>query len=305
MRARPVLLTAAAALATSALLSGCGSPPAEVVPPLDGLPEGVTIEVVQNRGDVVPRRLQVRVVNDLDVPFEVSSVTFDSAAFVEPSVWERGTTVPAGTARDLPVDLPEASCTTGEVRASVAVSFEVEGRRAVATVEPEDPLDQLPGLTLADCVRADVDRAAEVELGPLTGGGPGTPALLEVSARPTGDTVVTFDRIRSTVLFTVLDPAGARATDVALDGFAQTPAPEATDDGGTGDDDASATVRRWVVPIVPSRCDAHALAEDKQGTLFGFDVTTARGTAVYEHAAATGLRNDLHTFYARYCGLTP
>ncbi|PJJ72773.1 hypothetical protein CLV46_2349 [Diaminobutyricimonas aerilata] len=295
MRARPVSLTGAIAVTVLGLLTGCGAP-AEVVPPLDGLPDGVSVEVVQNRSDVVPRRLQIKVVNDLDVPLEVNSVTFDSAAFVEPAVWERGTTVPAGTARDLPVELPEASCATEEARASVAISFEVEGRRAVATVEPADPLDQLPELTLADCVRADVERATEVELGPLVGGGPGVPALLEVSARPTGDTEATLERIRSTVLFTVLDASGARATDVALADL-----PQPTPAEGSTEDDAT---RRWAVPIAPSRCDAHALAEDKQGTLFGFDVTTTRGSAVYERAASEELRHDLYAFYAQYCGLT-
>lgn len=57
------------------------------------------------------------------------------------------------------------------------------------------------------------------------------------------------------------------------------------------------------VRLTPNRCDAHALAEDKQGTYFPVPVTVAGRTADYSVAADQQLRGQLYRLYAKLCGL--
>lgn len=59
-----------------------------------------------------------------------------------------------------------------------------------------------------------------------------------------------------------------------------------------------------VVPVRLSaaRCDAHAIAEDKQGTLFGLELTlgTDRGVAII--AADDATRSQLYDAFSALCG---
>lgn len=54
----------------------------------------------------------------------------------------------------------------------------------------------------------------------------------------------------------------------------------------------------------PNRCDAHALADDKQGTYFPLTVQLPGGVAgSYRLGVDAQLRNELYRFYAQECGL--
>ena len=57
------------------------------------------------------------------------------------------------------------------------------------------------------------------------------------------------------------------------------------------------------VRLTPNRCDAHALAEDKQGTYFPVPVTVNGLTADYSVAVSQDLRGRLYRLYAKLCGL--
>lgn len=57
------------------------------------------------------------------------------------------------------------------------------------------------------------------------------------------------------------------------------------------------------VRLTPNRCDAHALAEDKQGTYFPVAVTIDGRTGEYTIGVDPQLRNRLYALYARMCGL--
>lgn len=58
------------------------------------------------------------------------------------------------------------------------------------------------------------------------------------------------------------------------------------------------------VRLTPNRCDAHALAEDKQGTYFPVPVTLPDGrTQDYVAGVDRQLRGQLYRLYARLCGL--
>lgn len=56
--------------------------------------------------------------------------------------------------------------------------------------------------------------------------------------------------------------------------------------------------------LLPNRCDAHALADDKQGTYFPLTVALPDGRlGSYRLGVDPQLRNALYRFYARKCGL--
>jgi hypothetical protein len=58
------------------------------------------------------------------------------------------------------------------------------------------------------------------------------------------------------------------------------------------------------VRLTPNRCDAHALADDKQGTYFPLTVTLPDGrSGQYVLGVDARTRSRLYDFYARTCGL--
>lgn len=58
------------------------------------------------------------------------------------------------------------------------------------------------------------------------------------------------------------------------------------------------------VRLTPNRCDAHALAEDKQGTYFPVPITLPDGrTRDYRAGVDPQLRTELYRLFARMCGL--
>ena len=56
--------------------------------------------------------------------------------------------------------------------------------------------------------------------------------------------------------------------------------------------------------VRPARCDAHALADDKRGTILPFAVATGDGReGRLELPAGDALKADLYAYYAERCGL--
>jgi hypothetical protein len=114
------------------------------------------------------------------------------------------------------------------------------------------------------------------------------PAELVISVEPTGaDGTVTLDTIHST---TLLNPSGPDGIGVAE-----------LDLGIAIDKDGPAEIR---IPIVPNRCDPHALAEDKIGTRMPLYVTAPDGSGGrLVLSASDELRAQMYAFYTTYCGL--
>jgi hypothetical protein len=57
------------------------------------------------------------------------------------------------------------------------------------------------------------------------------------------------------------------------------------------------------VRLTPNRCDAHALAEDKQGTYFPVPVRVGDRSADYSAAVSAQIRGQLYDLYAKLCEL--
>jgi hypothetical protein len=70
--------------------------------------------------------------------------------------------------------------------------------------------------------------------------------------------------------------------------------------------DFDAATAASVIPlrIIPNRCDAHAIAEDKRGTFFAFEVSTSDDAAGRLFVGVSDdVRASLYEYYAEYCGL--
>jgi hypothetical protein len=292
----------AALLASLLILSGCASTVGQ--PTAAPAPEPrLSVSVVQNRSDPPVGRLQLRVTNESEDDLRVDTATLESTALARPALWEKGTTIPAGATRDLPVQFPGASCADGDPQTVVRIEGETAAGAVSVEVTPTDPNERMPLLTGIDCFANAVAEVGQVSLASLIVGDPGEPAQLELRVdaahgASTADSTLRVLSMESTVLFNVLGTDGtpSNSGDVGLELRPGEP---------------SATAR---VFIVPNRCDPHALAEDKVGTLFVFaaevEGTEVEGTAAegtrsgsLSLPASPALRGELYDYFTRACGL--
>ncbi|MDQ4137784.1 MAG: hypothetical protein M3116_02905, partial [Actinomycetota bacterium] len=249
----------------------------------------VSVALVQNRSDPPVGRLQLRVTNESDHELRIRTATLESTALAAPAVWEKGTTLPAGATRDLPVRFPGASCADAEPETVVRVEADTPAGPVTVEVTPTDPNERMPLLTETDCFAQEVAAVARVSLPSVHADDPAEPARLEVRAESAGgNRTLRITSLESTVLFNALDAAGTPTTSGAVDLELRPTQAEAT----------------ALVPLVPNRCDAHALAEDKVGTLFVLAAEVEGGrSGTLTLAASDALRAELYDYFTRACGL--
>lgn len=255
--------------------------------PADTLPAGVEVGLFQLRSDVAERGAQVRVENGSDGDLVVTSVTFDDDWFSGTTVRDRTSTIPAGRTVDLRIALPASACDDepdAEARTS-RVTLELEGG-ATATVEVADPLGFTTLIHEKECLRHDLAKVATLEWSSFTPSAAPMPAALELTITPAGGSGgAEVVEVQTTNLLTFPDDATAHPLALAV----------------TGTDAATAVT----VPIVPLRCDAHAVMEDKRGTVFNVAVRIAEVSGVVEVAASEAMRGEILRWVADWCGFGP
>lgn len=260
-----------------ALLTGC-SPKIEQVP----APEGMQVHLDQSRIKRQTREVFLLVNNPTDEPLRVGAFRLTSARF-DAVDQPTDVTIDPGYERVLKLQLPQSRCGT-DLDGQVQLVYRVGDGDEVRSKLAVDDQYGTVGLAMdRDCALSRLQDAADLDIGsPTTAKVDAQLTLtLPVTLTPTGKvTDVSFDGYESTVLFNV-EPAPGRS--VALEGAAK---------------DVPLT-------LVPARCDAHALAEDKVGTLIGVRVKAdglPEGTSFYLPISAS-TRAALHDFYADACGL--
>lgn len=282
---RRVLASVLALAVLTIGLTACDPAPANEVP------DGVRISVYQPRPDVPKNRIAIQVHNDGDEAVTITGAVLTSSFFTDPFAWgPRTATVAPGYAVDLRVDIPsEAICDDGTPTQTVTFDWKAGDKTGTGRVTPDDPFQMLDLLHDAACLVESVDAVASLTAVSLTAPAamPG-PAELLIAVEPTGaDGTVTLDSIHST---TLLNPAGPDGIGVAE-----------LDLGIPIDAESPPEVR---IPIVPNRCDAHALAEDKVGTRMPLYVTAPDGTSGrLVLGASDELRGQMYAFYSSFCGL--
>ncbi|MBO9578048.1 MAG: hypothetical protein J7480_04680 [Microbacteriaceae bacterium] len=287
----------AAAVAGTLGLAGCTGAGGENAPGAPAaLPDGVTVDVYQTRTDLPARRLEIAVANAGTEALTVTSAELVSAQFAGPAVWHArpgGTVVHAGFAVDLPVELPGPACDDPAPAAAVRLGFTTaDGATGTAELPAVDRYDRLPDMRAEECFGVAVAKVAAMTIdGPVrVGEVDGAPtAFVAVAIEPTGaEDAFTIDALEDTVLLALRSPDGAAAESLPLGlRVAGTDAPSVLE-----------------IPIAPARCDAHAVAEDKQGTIFLLEATAPDGAAgLVRIAAAPEARASIYAFYAQACGL--
>ncbi|MEI5675110.1 MULTISPECIES: hypothetical protein [unclassified Nocardioides] len=279
------LLVAAVALGGCA--GGASSGPGGTGPEVVAMPAGLTAYVDQGRLFRVTRTAYVRLVNEPDRQVTVTHAEISSPRFGEVT-W-------AGekdfeNEADLPFEVPHGRCGDGS-DAHVRLTYRIDdGPEQVSEATATDRYGAIGLFLDRDCAEEVLAEAATVELGTprVVGSGRASVFELPVALTPTGDRDdVAFGGFEDTVLFRAApgSPVADRTPAVPL-----------------GPEDPPAEV---VLRLVPTRCDPHALAEDKVGTLVGVRVVASElgDAASYFLPIGDERRAALRGFFSTHCGL--
>jgi len=279
---------------TAVGLAGCSAVPGSALSAdvTGSLPPGVSISVFQTRFDYGVRQLEIKVTNGTGEPFAVTSAAFDSTRFVGTALWSRSQDIPAGSARDLRVQLGDPVCDSAASADSVTLAFVLpNGDTGRATVTPQDEQGYVDTINVQDCLVGSAAAIAEItpsEQVQWTAGA-GQPVTVELTVTPSsGGGTLTIHAARGT---TLIAPSG-------LDGqpIDAIPIERVVD----------ASTPPFTLPLsfIPNRCDVHAVAEDKRGTFLPLELSTSDGRAGTVYLAVTdSVRRSFYNYYADYCGL--
>jgi len=282
----------AAMIAVVLALAGCApseAEPATVVP--GGFPDGVTAELQQLRSDVAARQAQVFVTNGTDEHLVIGDLDVTDPRLAGPGsrLVARDSRIGPGATAGIRIQLPPVVCENDLeagtlLRPTLTVAYTLGDASGSASIPIEDPLGFVSPLHERECRFESLSEVAAVAFTAFVPSPAGEPAALELTVTPTGAGAATISDIRTTNLLTF---AGAERSTGAL--------PLAL---AVGDTDPIVVE----LPLVPLRCDAHAVQEDKRGTIFEVGVVAAGEPGGIELAASDELRGRILTWVADWCG---
>ena len=275
-------------------LTGSGSSPAAAPPgPL-------TAGLSQFRDNYSRQIIEIQLSNTTGAAVTVLAARLQSPLFASGAGWTAagaGTELPPGQTKSLPARLPAASCPgpaehssrAPESGAVVEVRFlGAAGAPAKSfTVPADDPFGVLARNNAEMCVAQAADAVAGFRFSPgLTLSADARTAVVHLVITPrnaagAGAGTLTIHSIGGTTLLaedrSAPWPRGLRV-------------------------DAAGPARELPLRIRPARCDPHAVAEDKVGTLFPLRVTVAGREGVLKIDAGALLRGRIYDFVTSACG---
>ena len=297
-RARLIRSAVVAALAAAPLaFVACAAPAATPSEP----PEGLSVAVQQGRLDVVAGRLVVRFENSGDEAITVERFTVST-----PTLAELERTKPfelaAGDAIAIRLDLPPSVCDAEagpvHVQLDARTGSSEAGSGATTAVEltADDPFDTIARVNAADCLAESVADVAAILMPEhlrSTGTGADRRAFVDVAIEPAaslrqaqdgaGDGTMRIERVSGT---TLLNAEGGVDWPLGVEVAA-------------GDEPSTISLA-----VRPARCDAHAIADDKRGTILPFEIATGDGRAGrLDVPAGPGLKAEMYAYYAERCSL--
>lgn len=285
--ARPVRsLVLGAALATAApALVSCASS-TESLPP----PDGLAVSIKQGRLDVVAGRLVVRFENTGDAPVTITGFDVRTPTFAQQLERAEPIDLDAHDAVDVRLDLPASDCDAEPGPVVVALGYNSAAGSGSGELTADDPFDTVARVNAADCLAESVAEVAAIVMPEhlrSTGTGAERRAFIDIEVVPeaSGDASMRIERVFGT---TLLNAEGGIDWTIGTDVAAG---------------DAPFTLS---LPVRPARCDAHAIADDKRGTILPFDISTNDGrSGRLDLPAADGLKSELYAYYGERCGLQP
>ena len=274
--------------AAALVLAGCGAVGGSAEPDRT-LPEGVTVELIQLRADVAPRQAQVHVTNGSDVALRIGDVRVEDPRFEDAAVRvvaDRTSSVPAGRSVDVRVQLAAVDCDApADAEPEVVLELLADDGSTEVTTPASDPLGFVAPLHERECLRERLADAATLAFTDFTPSPPGEPAALQLTITPTGTGAATIVGVQRTNLldFGGATVNGAHPLDLVIAGGAAEPV----------------VVE---LPLVPFRCDAHAVQEDKRGTIFDVRVELDGEPGEIELFVGEERRGEILTWVAGWCG---
>ena len=282
---RRLVAGAVGGLLAASVLVGCSA--ASTVQ--NALPAGISVSLFQNRSDYPIRHLEVQVHNTTKSTVTLHSGEFSSTFFAKtvamhylPYDLEPGDEVA------FPVYLPAAACDSPKPAPRVIVSFTDKAGKGHATVTPKVLYNTLNEIHSHDCAQTTFEKVVAITPGDaVTWTRDASGALishLDFSFTPTGASgTVILNSIDNT---TLLDMSFDTTYPLAFDG--------------------SSAPQKLVLAATPSRCETHALGEDKIGTVVPFHVKTpAYSNGYFGLVLSDKLKFEYYHYFALACGYPP
>lgn len=296
--AAATLLLGAAASCSPGTAGGTASP-ASATASATPIPTGpVTAEISQFRDNYSKQIIEIQLTNTTGHALTVLGAELTSPLFAAPIIWSArtgGIELPPGQPKSLPAPLPAPDCgnpagpgatsgAAGDARVSLRLATP-EGAVPVPAMAPAtDPFGVLARNNSELCLTREASAVATIALDPeLEVAADGQTAVVRLLLQPraAGAGELVIDRIEETTLL-------AEAS--------QAPWPRSVTVRAGG---APAQVR---LGIRPSRCDPHAVAEDKVGTLLPLQVRVAGREGIVKIDAGSQLRARIYDFVTKACG---
>ncbi|UKA55107.1 hypothetical protein LFT45_03955 [Arthrobacter sp. FW305-BF8] len=298
---RRLTVLAAVAMATAVpALAACTVPePQESAGPLP-----ITVEVNQSRDQYGKQAIQLLLTNVSGRPLTVAAAQLASPLFQRDILWEPAggsLELPPGQPKTLPARLPAPVCGRDRSTAQqstiqqpvATIRYSEPGRPGLRQVAPgaRDPFRVLERNNRELCLAAEAAAVADIVLD----------RRLEVA--PDSRTAVV--RLVITPKKAVGAGTDIRSVTIAsIDGttLIAEPADEPWPRNIRIAQGAPRSELR--LRIRPARCDPHAIAEDKVGTLLPLHVTVGGREGQLKIAAGTALRGQIYEFVTAACGPT-
>ena len=292
------VLLGAAASCSSGTAGGTASPASATASATPITTGPVTAEISQFRDNYSKQIIEIQLTNTTGHALTVLGAELTSPLFAAPIIWSArtgGIELPPGQPKSLPAPLPAPDCgspagpgatsgAAGDARVSLRLATP-EGAVPVPVMAPAtDPFGVLARNNSELCLAREASAVATIALDPgleVAADGQSAVVRLLLQPRAAGAGELVIDRIEETTLL-------AEAS--------QAPWPRSVTVRAGG---APAQVR---LGIRPSRCDPHAVAEDKVGTLLPLQVRVAGREGIVKIDAGSQLRARIYDFVTKACG---
>lgn len=286
MHTRWVVPAVAALLGAACSLAGCsavGGPQQATSAPASTSPLPLAARLDQFRDNYSRQIIELQISNVGPTALTIRSAAVSSESFTGRIEWAAspaGTEIPPGQTKSLPAQLPAPVCPGNNSAPRLEVT--ISGRDAPLVMPVEDPFGVLQRNNGEMCLTQDVASVARLEFAPAleTSPGPGK-AGLRLLVLPQGSPgSFTLESFHGTPLLAE-DPAAPWPREIHVSGM---------------EPDTS-----LLLVVRPARCDPHAVAEDKLGTVIPVDISVNGLRGTVKVAAGQALRGQLLDFVTTAC----
>jgi hypothetical protein len=215
-------------------------------------------DIEQSSRDGAANRFQVWINNDTDSTIRPTRVTYDDDRFQTGLPGTRLRAIPSQSRRGFPIYQPDQpACDRTAESGTVTVDYKVHGEHQSQTVQVEDEAGVVERVHSSTCLVLGIEKVAHLswadEVTASGDGGKGSIGTLTL----------------------VIDTTGRPGPTLVIDSIAGNPV---LSPGDLGVFNANLTItgdqpdQRVPVPVVPSRCDAHAFGESGSFAAFGINL---------------------------------